>query len=234
MPVFKFKQFDIIQKQSAMKVGTDAMVFGALAEFEGEGKALDVGTGTGVLSLMIAQRFPGLLIDAIEIDDDAFEEAQQNVFNSPFSQQINVIRGDFTQHGFEGSYDLIFSNPPYFENAFLSGKAKKNMARHTDSLDFRILCEKASRLLHPEGELQLILPHDTRAQITQIALQNELFLRKAITVNGKENQPVRCIFFFSKIQVNPVEEQVFTVRNADGSYTEEYKQLTLDFHYIAL
>lgn len=234
MPVFKFKQFDIIQEQSAMKVGTDAMLFGALTEFEGEGKALDIGIGTGVLSLMIAQRFPGLLIDAIEIDDDAFEEAQQNVFNSPFSQQINVMRGDFTQHGFEGSYDLIFSNPPYFENAFLSGKAKKNLARHTDSLDFRILFEKTCRLLNPDGEFQLILPHESREHITQTASQNGLFLRKAITVNGKEKQPVRCILFFTKKPVSTPEEQLFTVRNADGSYTEEYKQLTVDFHFNAL
>ncbi|MCE3295025.1 MAG: methyltransferase small [Crocinitomicaceae bacterium] len=217
-----------------MKVGTDALVFGALAEFNSHGKALDIGTGTGVLSLMLAQRFPGLLIDAIEIDEEAFDEAQQNVENSPFSAVIKVFRGDFTQHGFEGSYDLIFSNPPYFEKAFLSGKKQKNLARHTNSLDFRILFEKTSRLLNPDGEFQLILPHEIREQITQTASQNGLFPRKVITVNGKEQQPVRSIFFFSKSAAETVQEDQLTIRNADGSYTEEYKALTIDFHFNAL
>ncbi|MGV3630925.1 MAG: tRNA1(Val) (adenine(37)-N6)-methyltransferase [Bacteroidota bacterium] len=223
-----------MQQQSAMKVGTDAMLFGVLAEFAGAGKALDVGTGTGVLSLMLAQRFPQLVIDAIEIDEEACEEAQQNIANSPFSERINAVRGDFTQHGFEGSYDLIFSNPPYFEKAFLSAKAKKNIARHTDSLDFRILFEKASRLLHPAGEFQLILPYEIRPQITRTALQNGLYLRKVITINGKENQAVRCIFFFSKTPAQQVEEHEITIRKEDGDYTDEYKELTREFHFNSL
>ena len=234
MSVFKFKQFDIIQQQSAMKVGTDAMVFGALAEFEGKGKALDIGTGTGVLSLMLAQRFPELEIDALEIEEAAFAEARKNVSNSRFSEQVRVLKGDFTTYAFDGKYELIFSNPPYFENAFLSGKEQKNLARHTDSLDFTLLFEKAARLLTDTGEFQLILPYSTREQIIQIASQNALSLRKLITINGKEKQPVRCVFFFSKSFTGLVREQELTIRTADGNYTGEYKGLTRDFHYKTL
>ena len=216
-----------------MKVGTDAMLFGSLAEFEGKGRALDIGTGTGVLSLMLAQRFPELEIDALEIDLPAFEEAQSNVENSPFSGRIRVLPGDFTQYPFPGKYELIFSNPPYFEKAFLSGNEQKDRARHTQSLDFSVLFQKAASLLSDSGEFQLILPHSTREQIIALASGHHLFLRKVITIFGKEKQAVRCIFFFSKSGNSSLEENL-TVRENDGDYTQAYKNLTREFHYNSL
>lgn len=216
-----------------MKVGTDTMLLGALAEAGKKRKALDIGTGTGVLSLMLAQRFPEIQIDALEIDEAACEEARQNVRNSCFSTQIEVFQGDFTLFEFPGRYDLVISNPPYFEKASLSAHEQKNRARHTQSLGLNLLFEKTSRLLTDSGEFQLILPFGKREQILELAAKNNLFPRKIITLNGKEKQPVRCIFYFSHKR-EKLREEEFTIRNADGSYTDSYKSLTADYHFKTL
>lgn len=232
MSVFKFRQFDVRQADSAMKIGTDAMIFGALIETNGKKQALDIGTGTGVLSLMAAQQNPQLQVTAIEIESNAASEARHNFENSPFTERLKVLHQDFLtleNHAF----DLIFSNPPYFENAYKSGVQGRDFARHDDSLPLGKLFQRISELLSDEGHCWLILPHLTMDQYDSEARSLGLFLEKEIAVFGKKEQLVRKISCFSKSQKQPICETL-VVRNADGSYTEQYKELTREFHWNVL
>ncbi len=233
MSIFKFKHFEVNQTNSAMKIGTDSMVFGSLIDVEGKSNALDIGTGTGVLSLMTAQRNPNLKITAIEIEENAFEEAKMNFNNSPFQHQLNAFHFDFLNFNPDSKFDLIFSNPPYFENASKSLLQEKNLARHDDSLPLNVLFEKVSDLLNEKGDFWVILPSLTFDSYLNIAQQNSLFLVKEIEIYGKENQLVRKIGAFSKIK-KPLKLARLTIRKRDGNYTDEYKKLTAEYHFNEL
>ena len=178
MSIFKFKYFEINQTNSAMKIGTDSMVFGSLIDVEGKTNALDIGTGTGVLSLMTAQRNPKLIISAVEIEANAFEEAKMNFNKSPFQYQLNALHVDFLNFIPDFKFDLIFSNPPYFENASKSFNLTKNLARHDDSLPLNKLFEKASNLLTEKGHFWVILPNLS----FDIALKVDLQIKALIVV----------------------------------------------------
>ncbi len=233
MSIFKFKHFEVNQTNSAMKIGTDSMVFGSLINVEGKSNALDIGTGTGVLSLMTAQRNPNLEITAIEIEANAFDEAKMNFNNSPFQHQLNAFHVDFLNFDPYCKFDLIFSNPPYFENAFKSINQEKNLARHDESLPLNELFEKASNLLTENGDFWVILPNLTFDAYQDTAHENGLFLEKQIEIFGKENQLVRKIGAFSKINKS-LEHSSLIIRKNDGNYTDEYKKLTIDYHFNVL
>lgn len=233
MSIFKFKHFEVNQTNSAMKIGTDSMVFGSLIDVEGKSNALDIGTGTGVLSLMTAQRNHQLMITAIEIEANAFEEAKMNFKTSKFHSQLTALNIDFLEYFPETKFDLVFSNPPYFENASKSLNQEKNLARHDDSLPLEVLFEKVANHLTEDGFFWVILPNLTFDTYLNSALENDLFLVKQIDIFGKENQMVRKIGAFSK---NKLELQHFNliIRNNDGNYTDEYKILTSEYHFNEL
>jgi len=216
-----------------MKIGTDAMIFGALLPVLNKQKALDIGTGTGVLSLMCAQKNPGLQINAIELDLAAFEEAKFNVNNSAFKQQIKVLQGDFLEYPSVESYDLIFSNPPYFENSSKSDNASKNLARHTDSLPFDLLFQKVTPLLSADGDFLLIVPYILKENLLQIASLNTLFLNGLINIYGKPLKLNRVVLNFSK-KKSALKIADFIIRTENGAYTTEYKELTKEFHGVAI
>lgn len=215
-----------------MKIGTDAMVFGALIDGSYKAKALDVGTGTGVLSLMVAQRFPQLHIRAIEIEPGAALEASANFRKSPFADRLEVIHGDFIQMA-HAPFDLIFTNPPYFERSHKSASQERNLARHDESLPLGKLFSKVSSLLSPNGSFWIILPHQTMDQYMPEAASCGLFPEKEVLIFGKKGQPVRKIIVFSK-QRGMLTQSTFTVRNADSTYTDEYKDLTSEYHFNVL
>lgn len=233
MSIFKFKHFAVNQTNSAMKIGTDSMVFGSLIDVEGKSNALDIGTGTGVLSLMTAQRNNQLKITAIEIESNAFEEAKMNFKTSKFDSQLTALHVDFLDYHPETKFDLIFSNPPYFENAYKSLNQEKNLARHDDSLPLNLLFEKVANHLNEEGLFWVILPNLTFDTYLNNALQYGLFLVKQIEIFGKENQLVRKIGVFSKINI-VFEHSNLVIRNSDGNYTDEYKKLTVEYHFNEL
>lgn len=229
MSVFQFKHFAVRQQQAALKVGTDAMVFGALLPWGLEGLALDVGTGTGVLSLMLAQRNPGLQITALELDEAAFAEAGYNAEESSFSSQIEVLQGDFLDKKFDERYDLIFSNPPYFQRAYKSENEQKNLARHDDSLPLVDFIPKVSALLKPQGQFWLILPDDLWGKLLTYAKAAGLYLQQEILIFGKETMLSRRVGCFGFAEV-PAQTSNLVIRNEDGTYSEAYKTLTRDFH----
>jgi tRNA1Val (adenine37-N6)-methyltransferase len=229
MSYFHFKNFSIKQEKAAMKVGTDSMVLGALIDIDTQKSALDIGTGTGVLSLMQAQKKSDLEILALEIEQDAYSEAIENVANSNFKSQIVVKQGDFLHFPFEKKYDLIFSNPPFFENSLKSENLQKNFARHTDSLPFDLLFEKVSTLLNEDASFYVIVPLGSWEIILDIAAKKGLFLKQQISIFGKLNLLNRFVFQFSNKEVGVKYSEV-VIRNEDNSYTNQYICLTKEFH----
>ena len=216
-----------------MKVGTDAMLLGSFIESNQKGKCLEIGTGTGVISIMIAQRSPELTITALDIDLESLEEAIQNFQNSPWSNRLEGILEDFLDYSTSEKFDLIVSNPPYFENGLLNESKRKASSRHEASLPLINLFQKSKGLLTEKGEFVLILPAQSAQKWIDNALKMNLFCFKEIAILGKPNLPKRSILFFSKENKEIMNEELI-IRNLDNKYTEEYKKLTLDFHGVEL
>ena len=233
MSVFRFKEFSVIQDRSAMKVGTDAMLLGSFIQPNQKGNCLEIGTGTGVISLMIAQRSSEIKITALDIDFESIEEAIKNFTNSPWKDRIEGVLGDFLDFSTSEKFDLIVSNPPYFENGLLNESKRKASTRHEASLPLIHLFEKSMNLLTEKGVFVLIIPAQSAQKWIDNALKMNLFCFKEITIFGKSNLPKRSILFFSKENKEIIREELI-IRNSDNTYTEEYKRLTIDFHGVEL
>ena len=231
--VFQFKQFSVDQTNCGMKVNTDAAILGAIAENNDIREILEIGTGTGVIALMLAQRYPKAYIDAVEIDKAASLTAESNFRYSPFSQNITLISSSFEDHFLSSpnkSYDLILSNPPYFVNSFKSENPSKQLARHTDIDFFKNLIAGSSGNLSPHGLLYLILPLDTAELVKSLLLPiTRLAVRKTIFIHSfPESKPYRCILVIGQgIQSSIV--QKFVIYNTQNNYTEEYRRLLKDY-----
>lgn len=229
MSIFQFKYFQVQQKHAALKVGTDSMILGAICHWENPERLLDIGTGTGVLSLMCAQRFDFHEIIGLEISEHAVLDARSNAQNNPFQSPISIINQPIQQYLPEESFDAIISNPPFFENSQKNADEHKSLARHTESLSFPDLIRSISRLLAKTGKAWIIIPFESTEHIRQLAEKNRLFISELITLFGKPNKPVRMIVSLIK---HPVEAKFSSlcIRTENGSYTEEYKGLTREFH----
>lgn len=186
---FQFKQFGITQRLSAMKVGTDGVLLGAWAQLPDGGKSiLDVGAGTGLIALCMAQRYPTTTITAIELDAPAAQEAQDNVNASPFANRIHVLCADFTRHNFTETFDLIVSNPPYFSSGILSPQLARAQARHASvSLSLDTLLRCARTCLAPSGRIALVLPALQVDELRIAALNNGLGLEELCYVYPQSN-----------------------------------------------
>src|SRR5690606_10751482 len=167
--IFRFKEFEVEQTGCAMKINTDGVLLGAMAGSDAPARILDIGTGTGVIAMMLAQRFPSASIDAVEIDSQAVATAQKNFQRSPFSDRLQVIGGSFEHVEREYLYDLIVSNPPFYTNSLHNPDQRKKTARHTDLTFFKTLLAFAQKSLQTSGKLQLILPTELAAEITAFA-----------------------------------------------------------------
>ena len=231
--VFQFKQFSVDQNNCGMKVNTDAAILGAIAENNDIREIFEIGTGTGVVALMLAQRYSQAKIDAVEIDKAAFLTADLNFRNSPYSQNITLIRSSFEDHFLSpmgNCYDLIISNPPYFVNSLRSEDPSKGLARHTDIVFFKNLITGSSAHLSPHGLLYLILPLDTAELVRNLLSPTTgLAVKKTIFIHSfHESKPYRCILVIGQgIQSSVV--QKFVIYNTQNSYTEEYRQLLKDY-----
>ena len=228
--VFRFKRFAVLNDRTAMKVGTDGVLLGAWCPVQGARRVLDVGTGCGVIALMIAQRNSEAIIEAIDIDSAAIEEATLNFTNSPWNDRLTAMEGDFNSMETENRYDLIVSNTPYFTSGVLPTGEARTTARHTRSLTYRDLIEGATRLLTPDGTLALISPTDARGDIIQAATFASLSIghcTQVISTTGAA--PKRTLWQLSKHHI-PYQEDTLTIANSDGSFTSEYITLTRDFY----
>lgn len=229
MSVFQFKHFQIQQKHAALKVGTDSMILGSLCHWNSPKRLLDIGTGTGVLALMCAQRFPFEEIIGIEISEEAFTDALENAKNSPFPGTISVFNQALQDYQSEHLFDAIISNPPFFENSFKNTDSQKTLARHTDSLTFEEILNAISDLLSPDGKAWIIIPFEASEAFIQLAGQKNLFPGNLITIFGKPDKHTRTVISLQKTQTE-VRRSSLCIRDEQGKYTPEYKVLTRDFH----
>lgn len=205
------------------------MLLGAICHWENPKRLLDIGTGTGVLALMCAQRFAFEEIVGLEISEKALIDVQINAKNSPFNSRISIINQAVQEYDPAEKFDAIISNPPFFENSSKNQNEHKSLARHTESLSFSELLQSISRLLTEDGKAWIIIPFESTEKLIQLAKESHLFVSDLITLFGKPNRPTRTIISFGK-QISETRSSSICIRTEDGAYTEEYKLLTQEFH----
>jgi tRNA1Val (adenine37-N6)-methyltransferase len=233
--MFHFKQFSVDQTGCAMKINTDGVLLGALAAADDPMSILDIGSGTGVIALMLAQRFATAQIDAVEIDESAAKTAESNFKNSPFADRLRIYASGF-KFFFEEhpgrKYDLIVSNPPFYINSLLSPGAKKNQAKHADEGFFEELIQTVSKQLNGNGVCWLVLPQDTADIVKALATKYGLYLQKDIKIRSFENdEPHREIVVLGFQEISK-EIATLTIYNDVNVYSEEYK-LILQPYFLA-
>ncbi len=230
-PYFSFKQFTVHHDRCAMKVGTDGVLLGAWADVSQARRVLDIGTGTGLIALMLAQRSAEARITAIDIDADAVGQARENVTASPWADRITVEQQDLCRYHADERFDLIVSNPPYFNDSLKCPDAQRATARHTDGLDFHTLITQTIALLTENGRFAVIIPTDGMPLFMEIALREGLHLHRRTLVRTKPDAaPKRVLLSFGRSsEVETVEDEL-VVELARHEYSEEYIALTRDFY----
>ncbi|MDX2256920.1 MAG: methyltransferase [Pseudanabaenaceae cyanobacterium bins.39] len=235
---FDFKQFSVQQDRCAMKVGTDGILLGAWTEVEDCKQILDIGTGTGLIALMVAQRAPLAKIDAVEMDQDACNQAQENIERSPWCDRISVYSDriqNFAQNCSQ-QYDLIICNPPYFVNSAPSPQRSRHIARHSDQLSQIELLEIALLLLKPQGKLSLIYPYNLAFKLIQQSAQLNLICDRLTLVKPTPHSQIKRSLIqltassITQSAVNLSTATVITIESQKHSYTEEFSTLVKDFY----
>lgn len=230
---FRFKHFTIHQQHAAMKVTTDACLLGALQPVfpnDGAGKRiLDIGAGTGLLSLMVAQLNPLAKITGVEIDPETASEARSNAEASPFAN-VEIIEGDILDFNHVKPFDHIVTNPPFYESQLASEDNRKNLALHSTSLRLEQLLEVINRLLHPEGSASVLIPHYREAEARHHGRANDLFPEKSLLIRQTPNHSYfRNIMFFSRKTVDTIMEEC-TIKGHNGEYSQEFTQWLKPFY----
>ncbi len=235
---FRFKQFQVNQARSAMKVSTDACLFGAwvaatLKPLVLSGTALDIGTGTGLLALMIAQEIP-LFIDAVELEEGAYTDARENFQNSPFRDRLRLIHTDIRQHIADNShYQLIISNPPFYTNSLRGPLAAKNLAHHDDNLEMDTLFDSISKWLSKEGYAAIIYPYNKKQIIERHAASSDLHPCAMAAVSPGTGQDfTRVMYIVQRQTAEKISESVIYIKDGNDEYTELFKNF-LRPYYLA-
>ena len=227
MKPFRFQKFDIIQHENVFRVGTDGVLLGALCKVENAQRILEVGTGTGLISLMLAQRNANAEITALDLNEDAVKLAQENFKNSPFSQRLHVFHQDFKIFESQEKFDFVVCNPPFFEE---NNSVKDILARQQVELTFRSLIEKASKILSSEGIFSVIIPSESAQEFENLAEYFDLHLVRKINIFGIENGVLkRNVLEFSK-KKSTLEILDFTIEKSPRKYSDQYLELTKEFH----
>ncbi len=232
MSTFNFKQFSISHAQS-FKVGTDGVLLGCWADIEQAENILDIGTGSGLIALVIAQRsLPNCEITGIEKDLESFEEAQQNAKKSPWGNRVSIVN-DSIQNLETEPFDRIISNPPYFNNSTKSGNSKKDQARHTDTLTFEDLWKSVKRLSHLNTKFSVVLPTVEAEIFTKMAEDYNFFLTRLTKVKTKKEKPIeRHLMSFERNNKALVTNELIIQKGGRNEYTEDYILLTKEFYTI--
>jgi len=227
---FQFKQFTVYHDLCAMKVGVDGVLLGAWANCRNAKLALDVGTGSGLIALMLAQRSKGT-VHAIDVDENACKQAEINFNNSPFRDRLRIESVAFQDFSSAVRYDLIVSNPPYFSQSLKSPDPNRNLARHNDSLPLEVLIKKSASLLSPQGKAAFILPFDRLEAAHAIAVENHLFICRETLVSSLQNRPPkRVLLEYSLTGNGTTEKDGFYIGETRQTYSDEYRALTNDFY----
>jgi tRNA1Val (adenine37-N6)-methyltransferase len=232
---FKCKQFFVSHDQCAMKVGTDGLLLGAWANLPSSTAAnglaiLDIGAGSGLISLMLAQRAPDTTICAIELDTSAAAQAKQNFQQSPFASRLQLLKGDILTYQPEDRYALIVSNPPFFDQALLSNDPQRNRARHSASLPLPLLLNKVATLLAAGGSFALILPETVAVAFNALATEQGWYASASCLVCSWEGKaPLRRLMQWQR-EPCTTQQQQMVIHDANGGYSEQYRLLLRDFY----
>jgi tRNA1Val (adenine37-N6)-methyltransferase len=234
---FRFKHFTIHQERTAMKVGTDGVLLGAWAPLATARRILDIGTGTGLIALMAAQRAPQAVIEAVEIEAEATAQAEANVAASAWGDRIHIHHTDFEQYAAAeaergGTFDVIVSNPPFFTETLKSADAGRAMARHADSLPFAQLMAGSARLLTPDGALALIYPYTADGDVQTAAISARLYCSDLCEVHTTPRKaPKRLMAIFRHTAPSYVfRRTTLNLHDATGALSAEYQTLTSEFY----
>lgn len=219
---FQFRQFCIHQSRCAMKVGTDGTLLGAWAH--GGQRILDIGTGTGLIALMMAQRYGDAHVTGIDISEEAVAQARENVAASPFAERVDILLRDVADYQATEKFDAIVSNPPYFTDALHSPDKERTMARHTDTLTYRMLMDRSWQLLGDEGELSVVVPTDCKGLMESEAVLAGFFkCREWLVRTSERKPPKRCLLAFAK--------HPRSLERGEGALNSAwYQELTKDFY----
>lgn len=232
-PYFRFKKFTIYHDKCAMKVGTDAVLLGAWVDTSFCRNILDIGTGTGIIALMLAQRSQAT-VEAIDIEKEACVQATENAAASPYTERIKVVHAscaDFAASNQQKRYDLIVSNPPYFINSLKCPDNKRTVARHTDTLLLSDLIREAQTLLSPSGRIALVLPYERLEEVKALASANHLYIcRQTDVIPTPGAAPKRLLVELSATEENIKNRDTLTIEEARHQYTPEYIALTKEFY----
>ena len=225
---FRFKQFTIHQDKTAMKVGTDGVLLGAWANVFGK-RVLDIGTGTGLIALMVAQRSL-CFVNSIEIDKDAYLQAEENFSKSKWEDRLEVTNSSLQNFKPKNKFYTIVSNPPFFNNSQKTPNESRNFARHTDSLSFEELLKFTSKNLIEIGVASFIIPSDSEDDFIEIAKALKLYPSRICRVRGSENSPIKRSLIELRLQEVPCVETSLTIEISRHTYTQDYINLTKDFY----
>lgn len=228
---FRFKQFDVYQSRSAMRVGTDGVLLAAWADVGSANHILDVGSGTGVIALICAQRNANALIEAIEMDEGSAEDAKLNFENSIWNKRLKIYRGDFLKISTGEKFDHIISNPPYFTQSLRAANPIRSAARHDDTLPAEAFMEKSRTVLLPEGKISLIFPTSELKRWSFAAQASGFFPRKVCHVFTRPyKESSRVLVQFSRgSEPEPLMESLL-IEKSQGEFSEAYRNLTFELY----
>jgi tRNA1Val (adenine37-N6)-methyltransferase len=234
MSIFQFKQFSVNQDQTAMKIGTDGVLLGAWTPIDNNPKSvLDIGTGTGIIALMLAQRCDTEQIDALEIDENAYEQAVENFEGSPWGDRLFCFHAGLDEFidDPEDEYDLIVSNPPFFSEDYRSANEQRDLARFQEAMPFEELVEAADLLLSENGIFSVIIPFNEEDRFIELCAEVELFPIKVTRVKGTQNTKiVRSLLAFKRYELSALTADELVIEISRHEYTPEYISLTKDFY----
>lgn len=227
--MFRFRQFSIDQSGCGMKISTDGILFGSWIDAKSAGSVLDVGTGTGILSMMLAQRFENLAIDAIEIDAVAASRASENFQNCPWADRLKLVEGDFCSLKIEKKLDLVVCNPPFYKTTHNYSSKERKMARNDETLNASDLIARAAALTTKSGRLAVIIPCELEETFAQMNTSFKHVSRRyeVRPVEGADSK--RILLELSKVE-SEIDRGIITVCNRDQSYTEQFKAMTKAFY----
>ena len=230
-PFFEFKKFTIYHDRCAMKVGTDGVLLGAWAQVGEAKRILDIGTGSGIVAIMMAQRTQAHII-GVDIDADAVAQAAENALRSPWAEKIRIIQTDVNEYNPDFFFDAIVCNPPFFKNALQCPDLRRTNARHTCALSFLELIESVKRLLVDGGNFHVILPSESADEFVMNSWRNDLMLQKqckVYTQTGKKPKRVLLCFKKGNCTYSPAQESLY-IKNQKNEFTDSYQLLTQDFY----
>lgn len=231
---FKFKQFEVAQENTAMKVNSDGVLLGAWAQTQDAGSILDIGTGTGVIALMCAQKNKDAQIVGIEIDEDSCVQAAANFEQSPWSGNLSLVSDPIQKYGKDSGvkFEHIISNPPFFSGGTLSENQPKNIVRHTIKLSHGDLLLAIRRLLSPDGKVSIILPVIEGLRFIEIVERYRFHITRKTLMRPRAGKPAeRILFEFTQMEnTSCIEKEIIMYEDSNKKYTAEYKEMTGDFY----